>query len=777
MRISPGGRIGPYEIVARIGAGGMGEVWRARDVRLEREVAIKVLPAELTCDAQFRVRFEREAKAVAQLAHPNICSLFDIGDGYFVMELLEGETLAARIARGALPMPEAAQIGAQIADALEQAHRRGIVHRDLKPENVMLTRSGAKLLDFGLAWNVESTVLRRRLTESGMVVGTMQYMAPEQAQAGRVDHRVDIFALGAVLYEMVTGRAAFEGSSAASILAAIIGSDPVPVAERRPETPPALEHVIVRCLCKSPDDRWQSAHDVAEELRWIAQGSGSGSRVLTPRAWKRSVAIAASAVLMLVAIGSAVVLTAKMRPRAEVPKLAMTIEIPPDVNVRDFNISFDAQTIGILGVWKGDPHIWIRRLGAFDFERIPGTVGAQSFVFSPDGQSLAFIARQRLWILRLDEHEARAICPVSPTQGWPLWTPQNTIVFDQALDGPLLAVDAHPGAVPRPITVLGAGEVSHLEPDVSDDGELLFFTVLMKDARDARNGLYVQRRGEREKHFVVATAPNTYDHVADWLVTMNAGTTDLIYRRFDRTRLKMEDEQRTLSAGRTMGAWILAPNGTLFTSDPFSPRTLSLIDRAGTPRVLGDINAYGPRLSPDEKRVAYADFGRASGIWVVDLTRGTRVKVTDCRDAARAVWTSDGRRVFYSCAGKAGFDVYVRNADGTGPEELLVNTELHDGVCDVSSDGKMLLFFSGNPERGRDLLILPLVPGSKPRPLIATPADERFAEFSPDGRLFAYTSDESGRTEVYIRSVEAGGERVQVSVEGGNGAEMAEGWG
>lgn len=767
MRISPGGRIGPYEVVARIGAGGMGEVWRARDVRLDREVAIKVLPAELASDAQFRVRFEREAKAVAQLAHPNICSLFDIGDGYFVMELLDGETLAARIARGPLSVREAAQIGAQIADALDQAHRRGIVHRDLKPENVMLTRGGAKLLDFGLAWNVESTALRRRLTESGMVVGTMQYMAPEQVQAGPVDHRADIFALGAVLYEAVTGRAAFEGSSAASILAAIIGSEPVPVAERRPETPAALEHVIVRCLRKAPDDRWQSAHDVAEELRWIAQGSGSGSRALTPRAWKRSAAIAMLVTLVLVAVGSVVFLMAKLRSRTELPKLAMTIEIPPDVDVRNFNISFDAQTIGILGIWKGDPHIWVRQLGTFEFERIPGTVGAQSFVFSPNAQSLAFIARGRLWVLRLGEHEARAICAVSPTWGWPQWTLENTIVFDQALAGPLMAVEARPGAVPRPITVLGAEEAHHFDPEIFHDGELLFFSVSMNNNRDPRNGLYVQRRGEREKHFVVASPPDAYSPVADWLVTLNGDATKVVYRRFDRRRLKLEDEERTLSAGRTLGAWLLAPNGMLFTGDPLSPRTLSLIDRAGTPRVLGDIYAYAPRLSPDGKQVAYEGSGEASGIWVVDLARGTRVKVTECRDATRPVWSSDGRRVVYGCAGKSGLDVYIRNADGTGLEELLVSTVLHDTPSDVSSDGKMLVFSSGNPERGRDLLLLPLVPGSKPQPLIATPANERLAEFSPDGELLAYTSDESGRVEVYIRPVEAGGRRVQVSVEGG----------
>ena len=770
MRISPGGRLGPYEVVGRIGAGGMGEVWRARDVRLEREVAIKVLPAELAANAQFRVRFEREAKAVAQLAHPNICSLFDIGDGYFVMELLDGDTLASRIARGPLPPRDVAQLGAQIADALDQAHRRGIVHRDLKPENVMLTQSGAKLLDFGLAWSVESTALQRRLTESGMVVGTVQYMAPEQVQAGPVDHRADIFALGALLYEALTGRAAFGGGTTASIFAAILGSEPLPVAELRPEAPPALEHVIVRCLRKLPEERWQSARDIAEELRWIAQGSAPAPRVpaLKGRA-PRTVAALALILVLLVAIGAGMFAASRMRRDHDLPALATVIEIPPDIDFRNFNISPDGETVGVLGIWQGDPHIWIRRLGNFAFERLPQTNGATSFVFSPDGRSVAFIAGKKLWMLRLGEHEASAICSVVPALGWPLWTPQNTIVLEQPA-GPLLAVEARPGAVPRALTVLGPDETLHLEPDMSEDGELLFFNVALQDVRDPRNGLYVQRRGEKAKHFVVAAPPNSYDSIGGWLVTYDQNDpAKMVYRRFDRTQLRLAEAQQTLSAGRPTGGWLIAPNGTLFMTDPFARPVVALIDRAGDAKVVGDAPGRHPRVSPDGKRVAYSgDPPAANGIWTLDLMRGTRSKVTDCRRARFAVWAADGRRVFYSCAGNAGFDIYTRSADGTGDEELVVSTPLDDTPSGVSSDGKFLLFSSGKATPGRDVFILPLERGAKPRSLIATPADERLAVFSPDGSLVAWASNEAGRTEVYVSALDGDVERVQVSVEGGS---------
>ncbi len=296
MRISAGSRLGPYEIVSRIGAGGMGEVWKARDTRLDRSVAIKVLPAEFAGNADLKLRFEREARTISQLNHAHICTLHDVGheDGlsYLVMELLEGESLADRLARGPLPVEQVLRLGVQIADALDKAHRQGIVHRDLKPGNVMITKSGAKLLDFGLAKagvavDLEGATQQQPLTREGTILGTFQYMSPEQLEGVEADPRADIFALGVVLYEMLTGKRAFEGKTKTSLIASIVSGEPSPVSQIQPLTPPALEHVLNKCLRKDPDDRWQSAHDIAEELRWISE-AGSQAGVATPLTMKRA---------------------------------------------------------------------------------------------------------------------------------------------------------------------------------------------------------------------------------------------------------------------------------------------------------------------------------------------------------------------------------------------------------------------------------------------------------------------------------------------------------
>ena len=276
MTITSGTRLGPYEILAPIGSGGMGEVYKARDTRLDRQVAVKILPAEFAQNTQFKIRFEREAKTISQLSHPHICTLFDVGENYIVMELLEGESLADRLTKGPLPLEQVLRYGTQIADALDKAHRAGIIHRDLKPGNIMLTKSGAKLLDFGLAKtsapvDLQGATQHKPLTQEGTILGTFQYMAPEQLEGEEADARTDIFGFGTVLYEMATGHRAFEGKTKTSLIAAIVSGEPKPMSQIQPLTPPALEHVVRKCLSKDPDDRWQSAHDIAEELRWISE--------------------------------------------------------------------------------------------------------------------------------------------------------------------------------------------------------------------------------------------------------------------------------------------------------------------------------------------------------------------------------------------------------------------------------------------------------------------------------------------------------------------------
>lgn len=768
MHISPGARIGPYEVVARIGAGGMGEVWRARDHRLERDVAIKVLPARIASDTQFRKRFEREAKAVAQLAHPNICSLYDIGDGYMVMELLDGETLAARIARGPLAPREAAQIGAEIAEALDQAHRHSIVHRDLKPDNVMLTPSGVKLLDFGVARHLEATDLR--LTGVGSVIGTAQYMSPEQAQGRPADPRSDIFSLGAVLYESVSGLAAFKGDSPISVIAAIVTREPIPLSQCCPGVPASLENVIARCLEKSPERRWQSARDVAEQLRRIAKGEEPALRSAPAKARRPTAWIVATAMLAAIALALGVLVATRLRV-APVPRIAAVIDTPSGVATRDYAVSPDGRTIGFIGFLDGDPQIWVRRLGSFDTEHVPETAGAQNLVFSPDGRSIAFIAHDTLWIERLGEHSPRAVCRVAKTRNWPRWTARNTIVFDVAARAPIYEVEARPGATPHAITALGTGENYHLAPFVSDDGELVFFNVTMSEGQDPRDGLYAQQIGGREKHFVVGAEANSYGYSNGQLITRDdADPSKLIFRRFDRSRWRMEDEQHVVSAHRPIANWVVTPGGILFATDSPAARVMLKIDRSGAAAPIEGERMFNPRLSLDGRRLAYGIVNRGvSSIWVLDLLRDTRVKVTDCRRARFPVWTPDGKRIVFSCAQeKIDYDLYIRNADGTGTDELLVRTPRRDYPADISPDGTSLLFWSDDDQHLSDVFIAPLASKGEPRLFAGSPAEEIFPVFSPDGRMVAYTSDESGRREVYVQPLDGAGGRVQVSAAGGS---------
>ncbi|HEY6136593.1 MAG TPA: protein kinase, partial [Thermoanaerobaculia bacterium] len=385
--MAPGDRLGPYEIVSRIGAGGMGEVWRARDTRLDRSVAVKILPAELASSMEMRLRFEREAKTISQLNHPHICSLFDVGENYLVMELLDGESLADRLARGPLPLSEVLKLGAQIAEALDRAHRAGVVHRDLKPGNVMITKSGAKLLDFGLA---KASMQRPQpLTQEGIILGTLQYMAPEQLEGREADARTDLFALGAVLYEMVTGKPAFEGETRTSLIAAILTTDPQPVSQLQPLTPPALEHVVAKCLHKDPDERWQSAHDIAAELKWIAgSGSQAAAPVLAPRRTPRERMAWITALLAVTA--AAVWLATRPRPRPELLETAIATEGLLDDSA-PLAFSPDGTQLAYAATNEnGQRLIWIRSMARGTSRALSGTDYAYAPFWSADGRFVAF---------------------------------------------------------------------------------------------------------------------------------------------------------------------------------------------------------------------------------------------------------------------------------------------------------------------------------------------------------------------------------------------------
>jgi hypothetical protein len=412
MTLSAGSRLGPYEILAPLGAGGMGEVWRGRDTRLDRSVAIKVLPAAFSKDAQFKLRFEREARTISQLNHPHICTLYDVGDNYLVMELLEGESLADRLTKGPLPLEQVLRYGTQIADALDKAHRAGIIHRDLKPGNIMIAKSGAKLLDFGLAKSsVGAGVLagpaaetaaatqHRPLTAEGTILGTFQYMAPEQLEGLEADARTDIFGFGAVLYEMATGHRAFEGKTKTSLIAAIVKENPRPMAELQPLTPPALEHVVNKCLSKDPDDRWQNAHDIAEELKWISE-AGSSAGVAAPLIARRKSRERLGWVAAVAVAGGAAVFFATRRP--DPPPRLETAVVPPEGVAFSYvggsiALSDDGRQVAFVGRGAdGKSLIWVRSLDSSVARPLAGTEGASFPFWSPDAKSIAFAAGDKL---------------------------------------------------------------------------------------------------------------------------------------------------------------------------------------------------------------------------------------------------------------------------------------------------------------------------------------------------------------------------------------------
>src|SRR5687768_9999224 len=456
--VSAGTRLGPYEVVSRVGAGGMGEVWKARDTRLDRSVAIKILPAGLAGDAQFRLRFEREAKTISQLTHPHICTLYDVGDDYLVMELLEGETLADRLERGSLPLADVLKYGAQIAEALDRAHRGNVVHRDLKPANVMITKAGAKLLDFGLAKASElqlfdGATVQKPLTQEGTILGTFQYMAPEQLEAAEVDARTDIFALGALLYEMATGQRAFAAKSKASLIAAIVKEQPRPISEIQPLTPPAFEHIVAKCLAKDPEDRWQSARDVAQELRWIGEGGSQvGVRapvVATRRSRERlawSAAAMASALFIVAALAAW-----QIYRRIEVPQV-MRFSAPNTITSRPVEtygtivISPDGREIVYSAADGPSKKLFRRSIDQFEPAAIAGSDGGVQPFFSPDGKWVGFFARQRLWKVPLTGGRPTELARAARSRGAE-WLEDGTIVFCPYYYGGIERVSSSGGAV------------------------------------------------------------------------------------------------------------------------------------------------------------------------------------------------------------------------------------------------------------------------------------------------------------------------------------------
>ena len=799
MTLAPGTKLGPYEILSPLGAGGMGEVYKAKDTRLDRTVAIKVLPEEFFENRESVNRFEREAKSLAAVSHPHIAALYSFeevsGRHLLVMELAEGQTLAERLLKGPLPLEQALRYGSEVAEALDKAHKQGIVHRDLKPGNVMLTKSGVKLLDFGLAKAMEPEVpqsdltssptaaARSNLTGEGTVLGTLPYMAPEQLEGKKADGRTDIFALGAVLYEMATGRRAFAASSQASLITAIMSSDPPPVSSIQSMSPPAFDRVVKTCLAKDPEDRWQSAGDVGKELRWIAEGSAAGA--VAPVAARRE-RLAWAVAAFAAVFGALAVLVS---PRSQTPEeLTRLTILPPSGQgfVAMVKLSPDARRVLFLLQDEGGKNsIGVRSLDNLVMRRLPGTEEARGGFWSPDGREIAFFSDGRLKRVGADGGPVQTICESGGAFSG-AWSRQDTILFTKEFGSPIVAVPAT-GGTPRPVTALdtAAGEVAHFHPAFLSDG---------------RHFVFVARNLDPEKTSVMLASLDSKDvrrlfHADSNAIFADAGT--LLFARdnalfawkFDPRRLELIgdpapafEQVRYATEDNFLSASV-AGNRVAYL--PWSMRRrLVWVDRKGHELgTLGEIGGYEDvRVSPDGGKVAVAlrdpSHGQNLDIWVLDASRGTASRITAERtDEFDPAWFPDGERLVYVSDHAGFYDIYERPASG-GAEKVLVRTKQDKMLPTVSPSGRQLLL--SVPEAGKSTRVV--TPLFERGDSLRLSADSRFSEehpeISPDGRWTAFDSNESGQKEVYVQPL-PGDSKRQVSIGGGqmpvwnrNGSEL-----
>jgi eukaryotic-like serine/threonine-protein kinase len=796
MSLQVSTRLGPYEIVAPLGAGGMGEVYRAKDSRLERDVAVKVLPDGLAADERFRSRFEREAKSISALNHPHICTVHDVGKErvngrevqYLVLELLEGESLADRLLKGPLALEQVFRHGIEIAAALEAAHRHGLVHRDLKPGNVMLTKSGAKLLDFGLAKPADrhgtgaDSVLPTRdrpLTEQGSIVGTFQYMAPEQLEGEEADARTDIFALGAVLHEMATGQKAFEGKTRTSLIAAIVSSQPPAISSVQAMCPPALDHVVRKCLEKDPDDRWQNARDVMSELQWIQQG-GSKVGLPAPISMRRrsrerlAWVLAATASLAAIAFGIGYV------RRTPQPSPMVRFTIPPPVEVVTVGsprISPDGRIVAFDATdGTGKAQVWLRSLDSLEARALPGTEGASRPFWSPDGRYVAFAAGGKLKKIDVSGGPPQTLADV-PTGSDGSWSPDGVILLDGRGNDPILRIPAA-GGVPKPEVAPDPAKnlVSVGWPEFLPDGK--HFLYVSGPTRPEDSQLVVRNLESKVEKVLLKTASRVQYAPPGFLVYVREQT--LMAQPFDVKALEMRGEPFPLAENLGIDAVGLAhfsasQTGVLVhRAGEASNRQLVWVDRNGKELgTVGEPARYASTWSaPDGKRVVIevADVRSArSDLWIRDLARGVSSRFTfDPKDDSDPLWSPDGRSIVFSSNRADAVNLYVKDASGTSEEELLFESQEEKYASDLSRDGAHLLFYSRGNETGWDVWALPMKGERKPFPVVRTRFVELFATFSPDGRYVAYQSNESGRSEIYVQEFPQARSKWQVSTEGGS---------
>jgi Tol biopolymer transport system component len=798
MGLTPGTRLGPYQIVSLLGSGGMGEVYQARDTRLDRSVAIKVLPSRVAADTVARERFEREARTIGALNHPNICVLHDIGhDGdvdFLVMEHLTGESLADRLKKGPLPIEQVLQYGIEIADALDRAHRAGIVHRDLKPGNIMLTRGGAagathiKLLDFGLA-KLAGPVLaaggvsqaftgeQRELTGAGTIVGTVQYMAPEQLEGQEADGRADIFALGAVLYEMATGRKAFAGKSQVSVIAAILEHHPAPLSALQPLAPVAFEHIVATCLAKSPDDRWQTARDVARELKWIAAHPTAPPTSIAPRRgrWRWGIAAAALSALVL----AAAYIGVRLAPASE-PAQVMRFEIPttPMPTALNLAVSPDGRRVAFVAAEPGtnSAFLYVRPIDAVEAQKLPGTDNAALPFWAPDSRHIGFAAQRVLKQIDIAGGPPQTVADIGGVNfGGGAWNADNVIIFS-AVPGSLKRVSASGGA-PVMLTTLdaAAGELLHASPAFLPDGR--HFLFLAGGASPAQRAIKVGALDAPSLQEVLRANSNAIYAPPGYLLFNRDGT--LMAQRFDADALALSGEPvriaEAIASNPQLGRAAVAVSDTGLlvyrAGSAFEPTRLTWFDRRGAR--LGEVDKpavyRGLGLSPDGKFLAVHIHQEPSGgdVWIIDLQRGTSTRFTFNAHNFAPSWTRDGQSILFTSDKEGPQNLYRKAASGAGGEAMAYGNGISAFVEDITKNGEWMVYGAPGGTTGLDVFRIPLTRKGEPERLVSSPFFDGLSKLSPDERWLAYESDESGRREIYAQPYPKGTAKYQISTDGG----------
>ncbi|MGB8115014.1 MAG: protein kinase [Candidatus Sulfotelmatobacter sp.] len=805
--LNPGDKLGPYEIFNPLGAGGMGEVYRARDTRLDRTVAIKVLASRLPSSAELKQRMEREARAISALNHPNICHLYDIGSqngtDYLVMEFLEGETLAERLRKGPVSTAEILKIGIAVAEALAAAHRSGIVHRDLKPGNIMLTQGGAKLMDFGLAKPLGTQTASTGsgsmptfaavatlsgpsplspLTTAGSIIGTIQYMSPEQIEGKEADARSDIFAFGAVLYEMAAGKRPFAGKSQLSLASSILENDPEPISSIKPQTPPAFEHVTKTCLQKNPEERYLAAHDIKLELQWIASDRRIPLAALgeTPQATPSRTKIGWVAAIIVAIILGATGGILFNRPVQSARSIRTVIDAPPKSTLNLIGdsagppvLSPDGSSIAFAATAAdGKTALWVRPMSSLEATMLSGTENAIFPFWSPDGRSLGFFADGQLKTIDLSGGSAQVIADAPFGRGG-AWGRGGDILFSPTTQAPLMRVSAS-GGTPVAVTKIDAAlHTSHRWPFFLPDGKHFLYLAIHHDPSKAANdAIYYGSLDGRENRELLRSQSNAV-YGSGYLLFARGD--QLMAQSFDPATGKLAAQPQNVAKGvaNDIATWhmdasaagegllVFASGGTgdwqLLWMDRSSKQISTLADKLPNLQFAG--------LSPQGDRVALQIDNGVNDIWVLDVARGIRTRLTfGPVSNAFPVWSPDGKWIAYTSDRNGHSLLYRKPSDGSGAEELLLTDNQPDIASDWTPDGKYLIYSRGLSPSDAELWALPVQGEHKPWQILQRGI---FGRVSPDGHWLAYMSFESGGPQVYVVPFRGGQGKWQVSANGG----------